>query len=392
MWWDRRIPSGAWARRAAVEKGLSRLKHWLIVAALAVLAGCAPAGPALIPQTPGAPPLVQVPVTTLPGWASEDTSAALTAFMRSCKSIVLMPPDQVLGGIGLSAQIGGQAIMWQNNCAVGAQVAPGDEAGSRSFFEHYFNAYQIDQSALITGYFEPEYPGSKNLAPGYDVPLYAKPADATLASLPRAEIDQGALHRKAPVTAYLADPVDAFMLQIQGSGRILLQNGNILRVGFDGQNGQPYTPIGRILVQNGDLPANGVSFQTISAWLKNNPGQAQSIMEQNARYVFMRPLGPLPDDQGAPGALGVAVTAGRTLAVDRGDIPLGTPVFVATTDPLTNAPLNRLTIAQDTGGGIHGAEAADLFFGTGPQAEAIAGRMQQPGTLYLLLPRPAPNT
>jgi membrane-bound lytic murein transglycosylase A len=186
--------------------------------------------------------------------------------------------------------------------------------------------------------------------------------------------------------------VDAFMLQIQGSGRILLPDGEILRVGFDGQNGEPYTPIGRILVADGYLASNDVSFQTISAWLKANPDRAQAIMEENARYVFMRPLGPLPDDQGAPGALGVPVTAGRTLAVDEADIPLGTPVFVSTTDPVSQGAINWLTVAQDTGGGIHGAKAADLFFGAGSQAEAVAGRMQQSGTLYLLLPRPAPNS
>ena len=195
---------------------------------------------------------------------------------------------------------------------------------------------------------------------------------------------------RQPVTAYLADPADAFMLQIQGSGRIGLPDGTILRVGFDGQNGQPYTPIGRVLVAKGYLAPNNVSFQTISAWLNENPGLAPGIMEQNARYVFMRPLGPLPDDQGAPGTLGVPVTAGRTLAVDKSVIPLGTPVYVATTEPGTNAPIDRLTIAQDTGGGIHSAQAADLFFGAGPEAEAIAGRMQQAGQLFLLLPKSAP--
>jgi len=369
------------------------LKKSLIPAALAglaCLAGCTQA-PQLVPQSPGAPPLLAFPITALPGWNSDDTAAALTAFVRGCKAITLMPADQSLGGIGLSAQTAGQAGLWQNTCAVAENVAPGNQAAAQGFFEDYFNAYQIDEPAVITGYFEPEYPGSKNPAPGYNVPLYAKPADPNLASMTRAEIDQGGLYRQAPVTAYLADPVDAFMLQIQGSGRILLPDGNILRVGFDGQNGQHYTPIGRILVQAGDLPANGVSFQTISAWLKANPAQAQSIMEQNTRYVFMRPLGPLPDDQGAPGALGVPVTAGRTLAVDEADIPLGTPVFVSTTDPVTNAPLDRLTIAQDTGGGIHGAQAADLFFGAGPDAEETAGRMQQPGSLYLLLPKPGPT-
>jgi membrane-bound lytic murein transglycosylase A len=359
---------------------------------LALLAGCAAPPQAVIVQPPGAPPLAAVDFAVLPGWASDDTAAALTAFIRSCKTITVMPADQSLGGIGLSAQAGGQAGLWQNACAGAKAVVPDDEAAAKTFFQSYFTAYQINEPALITGYFEPEYPGAKNLSAADKVPLYAKPADPDLADLPRAAIDDGALYRQAPVTAYLADPVDAFMLQIQGSGRVLLPDGSILRVGFDGQNGQPYVPIGRILVQDGDLPVGGVSYQTISAWLKANPGQARSIMEQNSRYVFMRPLGPLPDDQGAPGALGVPVTAGRTLAVDEADIPLGTPVYVATTDPVTNAPLNRLTVAQDTGGGIHGAQAADLFFGAGPQAAAVAGRMQQPGNLFLLLPRPTPNS
>ncbi len=390
MWWDRRIRSGGWPRHAAV-KGRSDLRKWLFLAALAALPGCAQQ-PALVAQPPGAPPLLGVAITALPGWESDNSAEALAAFVRGCKAIALMPGDQVLGGIGLSYQAAGQAGLWQNTCAVGENVPPGDDYAARSFFENYFNAYQIDESALITGYFEPEFPGSENLAPGYSVPLYAKPADPDLAAMTRAEIDAGGLYRQAPVTAYLADPVDAFMLQIQGSGRILLPDGNVLRVGFDGQNGQPYTPIGRILVQQGDLPANGVSYQTISAWLKAHPDQAQSIMEQNARYVFMRPLGPLPDDQGAPGAMGVPVTAGRTLAVDPADIPLGLPVYVATTNPVTHAPLDRLTIAQDTGGGIHGAQAADIFFGAGPDAEQVAGQMQQQGTLYLLIPKPAPTS
>ncbi len=358
-------------------------------AALGVLAGCVPPRPPQIVQPPGAPPLASIDVAKLPGWQTDDTSAALTAFIRSCRAIAIMPADQQLGGIGLSAQTAGEAGQWQNACAGAQDVQPGDAAAAKTFFEQYFAAYRITESALITGYFEPEYPGAKNLAPGYKIPLYAKPADPDLAALPRSAIDDGALYRQAPVTAYLADPVDAFMLQIQGSGRILLTDGETLRVGFDGQNGQPYTPIGRILVADGDLASNNVSFQTISAWLKANSDQAQAIMEQNSRYVFMRPLGPLPDDQGAPGTLGVPVTAGRTLAVDEADIPLGTPVFVATTDPVTHQPIDRLTIAQDTGGGIHGAQAADLFFGAGAQAEAVAGRMQQRGNLFLLLPRPA---
>jgi len=367
-----------------------RIKLVLALALLG-LAGCVQPQTSL-DQPLGSTPLSPIPLASLPGWQSDDVAAALAAFVRSCKTILTMPADQPLGGNGYAQQSAGQAGLWQNACNGARDVTPGDSNAARAYFDAYFTAYQIGDSALITGYFEPEFPGAKNKAPGYNVPLYAKPADPDLASLARADIDNGALTRKTPVTAYLADPVDAYMLQIQGSGRIILPNGDILRVGFDGQNGQPYVPIGRILVQNGDIAANDVSYQTISGWLKNHPDQATAIMEQNPRYVFLRPLGPLPDELGAPGSLGVPLTAGRSLAVDMADIPLGAPVFVATTDPVTSQPLDRLTIAQDTGGGIHGAGAADLFFGAGPDAEATAGHMQQTGKLYLLLPRPAPTS
>jgi membrane-bound lytic murein transglycosylase A len=366
------------------------MRFFAVCAAL-MLSGCVqPQVP--VSQPPGAPPLTPVEISALPGWSTDNTAAALDAFVRGCRAIAVMPADQTLGGMGLAQQAAGQAGLWQNACAAAKVVPPGNDSAAKTFFASYFDAYQLTASARITGYFEPEFPGSKNPAPGFKVPLYAKPADARLADLPRAAIDDGALNRQTPVTAYVSDPVDAFMLQIQGSGRLLLANGRILRVGFDGQNGQPYVPIGRIMVADGDLTPGNVSFQTISAWLKAHPAQAQALMEQNPRYVYLRPLGALPDNLGAPGTLGVPLTAGRSLAVDRTDIPLNTPVFLATTDPLTGAPMDRLTIAQDTGGGIHGAEAADLFAGAGPQAQATAGSMHQQGQLFLLLPRPAPNS
>ncbi len=366
----------------------------LPLAALLCLVGCVPPPVPGQPAPPAAAGLTPVTITALPGWADDNVADALTTFVRGCKTILVMPADTALGGSSnpYIQQIAGQAGLWQPACTAAQAVSPNDDSAARTFFTANFNAYQISNHALITGYFEPQYPGSKNLKPGFTVPLYAKPADPTLASLSRADIDHGALNRKTPVTAYLANPVDAFMLQIQGSGRILLQNGTILRVGFDGQNGQPYVPIGHIMVQQGDIPADQVSFQTISAWLKANPAQATGIMEQNTRYVFIKPLGPLADNLGAPGSLGVPVTAGRSLAVDRSDIPLGTPVFLSTTEATTGNPLNRLTIAQDTGGGIHGTDAADLFFGSGPDAEATAGHMQQQGSLYILLPKQATPT
>jgi membrane-bound lytic murein transglycosylase A len=362
---------------------------WLLPALF--LSGCNLPNTSSLAPLPGGTTVSQVDLSRLPSWASGDQAEALATFVRSCHTINQMPADQSLGGAGFLAKLAGQAGLWQNACNAGENVTPGDEAAAQTFFQTYFAAYRVDGTALITGYFEPEYPGSENLARGYTVPLYEYPAVPELANLPRAAIDHNALYRKAPVTAYLHSPVDAFMLQIQGAGIISLPDGHTLRVGFDGQNGQPYTPIGRILVQNGDIAADDVSFQSISAWLKAHPDQAQAIMEQNARYVFLKPLGGLTEDEGAPGALGVPLTAGRSLAVDQSVIPLGMPVYITTTDPLTHAPLDRLTIAQDTGGGIHGA-AADLYFGSGPEAEATAGRMQQAGDLYLLLPRPAPTT
>lgn len=355
--------------------------------ALLTLSACVPPKTGL-QALPGTPPGNMAAISSLPGWAQDQTSKALATFVLSCQTITRMPPDQILGGDDLAQEAAGQAGLWSATCAAAKAVPPGNDTAARAFFEANFTAYAITGQTLVTGYFEPEYPGSKNLSKTYRVPLYAKPADPTLAALPRAAIDNGALYRKAPVTAYLSDPVDAFMLQIQGSGRILLPNGKTLRVGFDGQNGQPYTPIGRILVQQGDLQSQDVSFQSISAWLKDHPAEATAIMEQNARYVFLRPLGPLPDDEGAPGSLGVPLTAGRSLAIDKAVIPLGTPVFLSTTDPITNAPIQRLTIAQDTGGGIQGPNRADLFFGAGPDAEATAGSMRQPGQLFILLPNP----
>ena len=372
----------------AADLGAQQLKQ-LSFLALFALAGCVTQSGAIMQSAPGAPELFPASFAAIPGWGDDDSAAALAAFVHSCKAIAVMPQDQPLGGIGLTQQTAGQAGLWQNACSTAQATPPGDETAARGFFEQNFTAYRIGGDARITGYFEPEFDGAKNPTPDDRVPLYAKPADPDLASLTRSEIDSGALYRKTPVTAYLADPVDAFMLQSQGSGRIVLSNGQVLRVGFDGQNGQPYTPIGRILVQQGAIPPGEANYQTISTWLKAHPDQAQQIMEQNARYVYMRPVGYLPDDEGAPGALGVSITAGRSLAVDQTAIPLGTPVFLATTDPLSNTPLDRLAIAQDIGGGMPSATAADLFFGAGAEAESAAGRMRQSGTLYLLLPKPA---
>lgn len=328
-------------------------------------------------------------VSTLPGWNNVDASGALSSFVKSCKVLMRMPPDTKLGGSGEVYARAGQAGLWDPACQAAKVVPLGSEASARQFFDNWFEVYQASGTATFTGYFEPEVRGSKNERPGYTVPLYAKPAVASLASLTRTEIDDGGLYRQTPVTAYVASQIDAYMLQVQAAGRIVLPDGRVLSVGFDGDNGQPYTAIGSVLVRMRALPADNLNYQSISNWLRANPAQARAVMEQNENYVYLRPLGYLPSDEGPPGALGVALTARHSVAVDRNALPLGAPLYVATTDPQSNTALDLLTVAQDTGAGLSGADEVDIFFGSGLQAEQIAGAMQQPGTVYLLLPRQA---
>lgn len=366
------------------------MRRLCLVAALA-LSGCVPPKADISASTAAAPlPFPTIPVASLPGWQGDNQAAALTAFVRGCHAILLMPADQSLGGTGPIAAYAGQAGQWQQACTLAKALPPGDDATARNFFENNFTAYAISSHTATTGYFAPEYPGSKNLAAGYRFPVYAKPADPALASLPRAAINSGALTRKTPVTAYLSNPVDAYMLQIEGQGRILLPNGHVLDVGPDGQNGQPYTPIGRILLAAGLLSPEDVSFSSIASALSADPAEAKSLMEQNANYVFLRPLGELPMDEGAPGPLGVPVMANRSIAVDPNAIPLGAPLFLAATDPAAPDAMDRLTLAQDTDSGLHGTRHIEIFLGGGPQAETLAGSLHLDTTLYLLLPRPAP--
>jgi membrane-bound lytic murein transglycosylase A len=187
---------------------------------------------------------------------------------------------------------------------------------------------------------------------------------------------------------WLQDPVDLFFLQIQGAGRVRLPDGTVTRVSYDGKNGRDYTPIGRLLLQRNALAAQDISMQSIRAWLEAHPADAKGLMDENEDYVFFRILADTDVLAGPPGALGVNLVAGRSAAVDPHAIPLGAPIFVDTTDPITGAPLRRLLLAQDSGTDIKGPARTDIFFGFGAWAEQEAGRMHQTGTEYLLLPRP----
>jgi membrane-bound lytic murein transglycosylase A len=203
----------------------------------------------------------------------------------------------------------------------------------------------------------------------------------------RGEIETRGASFGAPVLAWTSDPVELFFLQIQGSGQVELPGGERIRVGYADQNGHPYRSLGRYLVERGEMPLEQASMQGIKAWADANPQKLQEALNANPSYVFFREL---PPAEGPIGALGIPLTAQYSIAVDRRFVPLGAPVFLATTYPLSEEPLERLVAAQDTGGAIRGAIRADFYWGTGPQAGMLAGRMRQQGRMWLLWPRGEP--
>lgn len=372
-----------------------------------LLAGCVMKTPNTGAGVPGAAGLSPVAFTALPGWSPAVAQAGLAGFVRSCRAIDVMPEDQSLGGAGIAARLAGKAGLWRGVCAVARAVAPGDPAAAQNFFQTYFVPYAAAGPTRFSGYFEPVFAGSEVRLPGYAIPLYGKPRNLVHVDLAafrdstghqrivgrlrygklvpfysRARIERGAIAHQAHVVAWLRDPVDAYMVQVQGSARLRLPDGTRIDIGFDGTNGRAYTPIGKLMVQKGYLKANDISIQSINAWLRAHPAQASALMNANRNYVFMKRARNVPDGLGAPGALGVPLTPEASIAVDEKAIPLGAPVFVATTT------MDRLMTAQDIDVGAKGASAAQIFFGIGRNAAALAGAADDTGRLFVLLPRP----
>ena len=323
--------------------------------------------------------LLPVGFDRLPGWREDHLAEALPAFTASCGHMKDM-------------------ATWRPVCAAARQVPPNDEAAAQAFFEDNLQPYAMTDNGsgrgLFTGYYEPEIAGSRTRAPGYDVPLYGLPAPRVHNGRPealpdRAAIDRGALARRNLERFWLADAVDGFFLEIQGSGRVRLPDGGVARVNYAGKNGYPYVAIGRVLIDRGELTREETSLPTILAWLASHPGQAREVMEKNPSYVFFRELPPIPIEQGPPGAMDVTLTPGRSIAVDPSFVPLGTPMWLDTTNAINGLAIRRLMVAQDTGGAIKGPVRADLFLGWGPEAAELAGRMKQPGMQYMLVPRGA---
>ncbi len=396
---------------------IARLHRFGAFLCLCVVAACAPV---VAPTPPEAKPgikltLVRVGFAALDGWAEDRQSAALGAFLKSCARIDKLPTERPMGG-----NFSGTAADWKPVCAEARKRAPMDNGAARRFFETHFQPFEVradgKPEGLFTGYYEPELKAALKKDARFRVPLHGRPSDLVTVDLgqfrdawkgeriagrvdkdrlvpyqARAEIEAGALDGRAPVLAWVDDPVDAFFLQIQGSGRLALADGSMRRVGYEAANGRPYVAIGKALLDDGALEKGNVSMQTIRAWLARNPAKAPAVMNKNPSYVFFRWQDGLDANDGPIGAEGIPLTAGRSLAVDRKLMPFGAPLWLETSSlEAPDGKFRRLMIAQDTGGAITGPVRGDIFFGTGDKAGEHAGVMNAKGRYFVLLPRAIP--
>jgi membrane-bound lytic murein transglycosylase A len=344
----------------------------------------------------------------LPGWRADDPLAAWPAIVSTC------------GVLAAKSE-------WQDFCAAVAAASPGDARFVREFLEQRLQPYRVwriegrrrARTGLVTGYYEPLLRGSRERGGQYLTPLYRRPADLLVVDLSEVVPElkgkrvRGRLEGNKVVPYYsrgqtgdapglagheivwIDDALDAFLLEVQGSGRVRLESGETIRLQYEDQNGHPYRSIGRYLVDQGILPLEQVTMPAIRAWLEANPQRLREVLDSNPSVVFFSEA-PLSDPAVGPrGAQGLPLTAGRSIAVDPRFLPLGAPMFLATTHPGTDSPLRRLVVAQDTGGAIRGPIRADFFFGSGAEAGALAGTMKYDGEMWLLWPRgaklPAPN-
>lgn len=381
---------------------------FLAVASLLLLNACTVVGtrapvvpekPAASAVTPAAtPPVTMLKPTdwgALTGWTDDDILPAWDAFLRSCAVLKNQP-------------------LWQETCTQADAMQGQNSVTLRQFFESRFVPHQVLNSdgsgdGLITGYYEPLLKGSRKQSKRYRYPLYTTPDELLVVDLSeiypelknmrlrgrlqgrkvvpyysRSEIERNPARLQGKELLWVDDAIDLFFLQIQGSGRVSLENGEVVRIGYSEQNGHPYKSVGRLLVERGELPLEKASMQGIKAWGQRNPAKLNELLMQNSSFVFFRELpAGLP---GPLGSMGVPLTAGRSLAIDPRSIPQGAPVFLATTWPNSDKRLHRLMVAQDTGGAIKGNVRADFFWGFGPEAGDQAGKMKQSGKMWVLMP------
>ncbi|MFY9287867.1 MAG: murein transglycosylase A [Alphaproteobacteria bacterium] len=374
--------------------------RWLTALALCLITACT--------ETPKEKPvekLILTPVTfeALPGWNADKLLEVLPALQRSCGVMLKKSPDQKLSS-------GGTPQDWVQPCQQLIAETPKNDQESRSFFERWFRPFaastQAGDQGLFTGYYEAELRGSYQQTGIYQTPLYARPNDLIDVDLgefkkdlkgqrivgkvdgsklkpydERKTIAEGSLKERAKPLVYVSDPVDAFFLEVQGSGRVTLDHGDVLRLGYDGTNGRAYTAIGKAMADM-QLLERPITMKDIRAWLKAHPLREQEIMNLNSSYIFFRVI----EGEGPIGAMGLPLTPHRSMAVDPTHVALGTPLWLNIKDG-EGAPLQKMVVAQDTGGAIKGAIRGDFFWGYGETAEKQAGSMQSQGQYYLLLPK-----
>jgi len=358
--------------------------------------------------TPESVRLERVDFADLPGWDDDDLGKALPALRRTCDKLAGRPADTALGPNGYAGRVG----QWDAACQAIANAGSDPDRNLREVLTERFVAFAVSgprgRDGTITGYYEASLDAARRRHGPYRHPVYAPPRDLITADLDRFKdgldgkrivgrvkgnrlvpyhgrkaIASGALDGKAEVLLWADDPVDVFFLHVQGSGIADLPGGKTQRIGYAASNGREFTAIGRELIDSGALDGDDMSMQAIRDWLKANPDRARDLMYRNARYIFFREI----DGQGPIGAFGVPLTAGRSIAVDPDAIPLGAPMWLATTHPASEKPLQRLVVAQDTGNAIQGTVRGDFFWGHGDAALAKAGRMKQQGRYWLLLPK-----
>ncbi len=384
-------------------------RHLFLMVAIAFLSAC---GQEEAEDNGLAEPVLQkVAFSDLPGWQGDDLNAVLPALQKSCARILKKPDESAFGPLPQA----GIFSDWRPACEDLMALTKPSHEELRMVIEARFQPWEIragtNPNGLFTGYYEASLKGSLKRSESFTVPLYARPDDLVMVDLgdfreelkgqriagrvidarlkpyeAREQIVAGEWPHNDKVLVWVDDPIEAFFVQIQGSGVVDLEDGTTLRIGYDGQNGHPYYAIGRELIAIGALEKEQVSLQAIRTWLQDNPDRADEIMNTNRSYVFFKTL----EGEGPVGGEGVALTPGRSLAVDYTMIGYGIPIWVDIDPPLEGeARLQRLMVAQDTGGAIRGAVRGDVFWGHGAQAEHFAGHMKSQGRYWVLLPKAA---
>ena len=321
----------------------------------------------------------------LTGWSRDNQAEAIPALLRTCQYLRSLGPTHQVGPNGKA----GRVADWQPACAAAAKLHPGDGDEARQYFENWFQPVALrdrdGQEGLFTGYYETELNGSWTRTPRFSTPIYRMPPPGRRALPTRAQVAKGVLARHGLELMWVDDPVDAFIMEIQGSGRVHMTDGSVVGINYAGQNGQKYYPIGRHLIEQGVATPQTMTMHVIRDWLRKHPDQAQQVMNLNPSYIFFK-LRP----SGEPHGAGTELTPRRSLAIDPYYVPMGVPLWLDIHDVpvVEGGVLRRLVLAQDTGGAIKGPVRGDFFWGHGDEAAYAAGVMKARGRYFMLVPRP----